>query len=152
MNTFKRLLNTLFITILILSSIYVPSVSAKYVYKWTNIKEIQITANTLNIRTGPSTAFPVIGKVSQNQVVEVIGTLGSWFVIHLDNDMIGCVSSTWTRIYSYHNNNTSNSTIQEPSQNNQQLTSEEQHLFNLVNSERKKKGLATYKIDSEIER
>ncbi|TCT12936.1 putative YkwD family protein [Natranaerovirga pectinivora] len=132
-----------------------PSVLARNVYKWTNIKEIQVTANQLNVRTGPSTDFPVIGTLNQNQVVEVVGTLGSWFVVHLDNNSVGCVSSTWTRVYSYHNQQEAPPTptpTPSPGQNLTQLNALEREFFDLVNAERRKNGLTEYKIDLEVSR
>lgn len=153
---FKRVVALVFASAFLVSTLYVPTAQARDVYKWTNIKEIQITAVALNVRTGPSTAFPVIGQLRQNQVVEVVGTLGSWFVVHLDNNSVGCVSSTWTRVYSYHNQpETTTPQQQTPAPETPttaQLTSQEQEMFDLVNAERRKNGLPEYKIDMEVVR
>ncbi|TCK93120.1 putative YkwD family protein [Natranaerovirga hydrolytica] len=127
-------------------------VMARNVYKWTDIKEIQITAYQLNVRTGPSTSFPVINTLNQNEVVEVVGTLGSWFVVHLPDNSVGCVSSTWTRVYSYHNQPEAPDPTPEPEieDDTAELTTMEREFVDLVNAERRKNGLSEYAINMDV--
>ncbi|MFP4698294.1 MAG: CAP domain-containing protein [Eubacteriales bacterium] len=154
MNFIKRSTALLLLITLLVSTIFMPQVTfAKDVYKWTNVKEIQITAFKLNVRTGPSTAFPVIGSLSQNEVVDVVGTLGSWFVVHLDDNSVGCVASTWTRVHSYHEEPDPTPTPEpETPDNTSDLTAQEREMFELINAERKKNGLPEYKVDMETVR
>lgn len=135
------------------------AVASSYVFKWSNIKEVEITAYRLNIRTGPGTNYAVIGVLSQNAKVDVVGTLGSWYVIHTDNDMIGVISSTYTRVLSYYNtttNDTSNNTTTTPPTTSDsysyEVTADEQKMIDLVNSERAKQGLSALKVDMEVMR
>lgn len=140
-------LTILFIAI----SLFSFSTHAKsYVFKWSNIKQIEVTAYRLNIRTGPGISYAKIGLLSQGDIVDVIGTLGSWYVIHTDNDMIGLISSTYTRVYSEYNPENNEDTSDDKYSG--AITSEEQQMIDLVNAERIKNGLPAYKIDMELMR
>jgi uncharacterized YkwD family protein len=141
-----------------------PIVAKAYVFKWSNIKEIEITANQLNIRTGPGTSYTVIGTLSQGTVVSVVGTLGGWYVIHTERDMIGVISSTYTRVKSYYNTTSQTPTVPKtptptpstPSPTtptdkySYAITSDEQQMIDLINSERSKNGLSSLKPDMSL--
>ncbi|KHD37042.1 peptide-binding protein [Clostridium acetobutylicum] len=68
--------------------------------RYVNIKEVAyvqvINASSLNIRTGPSTSYPIIGTISQNQIAEVTGysSDGTWYKIKI-NGIEGYASSTY---------------------------------------------------------
>lgn len=137
-----------------------PTVAKQYVFKWSNIKEIEITAHSLNVRTGPGTNYTVIGVLSQGAKVTVVGTLGSWYVIHTDSDMIGAISSTYTRVLSYYNTTTTTPKTTTPAPApapstgtgtddaySYKVTADEQKMIDLINSERTKNGLAALSVD-----
>ncbi len=45
----------------------------------------QVAATTgLNVRSGPSTGYPIIGELKKNQVVTRTGTSGNWSIINLN--------------------------------------------------------------------
>lgn len=138
--------------VFIFSSISTSNSLAKtYSFKWSNHKQIEVTAYKLNVRTGPGTSYARIDTISQGDIIDVIGSIGSWYVVHLDNDVVGLISSTYTRVYSYHNPpNTNNESKSDPYSGN--ITYEEQQFINLVNQERKKVGLSELKIDMEVMR
>jgi uncharacterized YkwD family protein len=117
------------------------------IFKWTNIKQIEITTNNLNVRTGPSTSYKKIGTVSSGDVLDVLGMIGSWYVIHMENGSIGVISSTYTKASSYYNPAYTSEKEDKYSNN---LSAEETLMINLINSERKKAGLPDYKIDMEL--
>ncbi|PKM49496.1 MAG: SCP-like extracellular protein [Firmicutes bacterium HGW-Firmicutes-7] len=139
-----------------------PIVAKSYVFKWSNIKEIEVTATYLNIRTGPGTSYTIIGTLSRGTVVNVVGSLGSWYVIHTDRDMIGLISSTYTRVKSYYNTNTSQTpttptpTPQAPTPTtpadsySYAITADEQQMIDLINAERSKNGLSALKADISV--
>jgi uncharacterized YkwD family protein len=143
-----------------------PAIAKAYVFKWTNIKEIEVTANQLNIRTGPGTSYAIIGTLYQGNVVSVVGTLGSWYVIHTDRDMIGVISSYYTRVVSYYNTTaatpaptkapsptaTPKPTSAPSDDYSYNITSEEQQMIDLINAERSKNGLSPLKADMALMR
>jgi uncharacterized YkwD family protein len=123
-----------------------------YVFKWSPIKQIEVTAYSLNIRTGPSTAYRVIGFLQQGDVVDVLGTLSDWYVIHTDNDMVGLISSKYTRVYAYHDS-ADDTTEDSPADNySYELTEAESEMIRLINEERIKLGLLPYEIDMALMR
>lgn len=153
-------------TVMMFSLVFSQPIDAKaYVFKWSNIKEIEVTAAQLNIRTGPGTSYTVIGTLSQGTVVSVVGSLGSWYVIHTERDMIGVISSTYTRVKSYYNTNTTSQTptatpkppaTEAPKPTTPSdgysyaITADEQKMIDLINSERSKNGLASLKPDMSL--
>ena len=130
------------------------SYSKSYVYKWTNIKQVEITAYRLNVRTGPGTSYARIGVLSQGDIIDVVGTLGSWYVVHTDSDMIGLISSTYTRVYAYHDSGEVAKEDPTPNEDiySYSITPEEQDMVDLINAERIKNGLNPYKVDMELMR
>ena len=118
-------------------------------FKWTNVKQIEVTANKLNVRLGPGTSYRKISTLSRGDIIDVLGTLGSWYVIHMKDGSVGVVSSTYTRVHSYYN---PVSTTKEPDKYSGNLSPDETLMFNLVNAERKSAGLPAYKLDMELMR
>lgn len=152
----KRLsifLPLLLLIICCIISISSTSVNAKKYsnFKWISIKQVEITAYSLNVRTGPGTAYPVISHLKKGQIVDVIGALNEWYIIHLPNDSIGVITSKFTRAYTYHivsNNDLSqNSTIPTWANNTKE---KEEIMLEYINNERKKIGLSPYIMDEEL--
>lgn len=134
-----------------------------------------ITASVLNIRSGASTSFPVVGRVHRNEVVDIIGKVNDWYVIKLENDLVGCVSAGFVTQQSGQNSVQTQPTPQpapapqpapttqpaptpqpapQPTPtvqpNQEALRPEEKQMLDLVNSERTKHGLKPLIIDMEI--
>ncbi len=57
---------------------------------------VSVTAITLNIRSGPGMNFEVIGQVSQNDVMVIIGNAPEWLYIKLPSGKFGWVSEKFT--------------------------------------------------------
>ncbi|GMQ57107.1 hypothetical protein AN1V17_15020 [Vallitalea sediminicola] len=139
------------LVIILLLSFLIPNVSTakSLIFKWTNVKQVEVTAYKLNVRIGPSTSYGKIGSVSRGDVLDVLGTLGSWYVIHMKDGSVGVISSTYTRVYSYYN---PAPTTKEPDKYSGNLSPEETLMINLINAERKSAGLPAYKLDMELMR
>ncbi|MGI6706363.1 MAG: CAP domain-containing protein [Clostridia bacterium] len=114
-------------------------------FETTKVKQVSVTAYTLNVRAGKGTQFPVIAQLHKGQVVDVIGKLGDWYVIHLSNDMVGAISGR----YASPVNNTGSSTVSSTGAN---LNHEQKKMLELVNSERTKRGLKPLVFDAELAR
>jgi uncharacterized YkwD family protein len=65
------------------------------VFQKTNFNQVRVTAAVLNMRAGASTSFNVVSTLRSGQVVEVLGRINDWYVIKLDNDMVGCISANF---------------------------------------------------------
>lgn len=72
----------------------------KSVFVRTNVTLVQVTASTLNVRSGAGTNHSVIGTVSNGQILVTLGQLNGWYVVKLDNDAVGCVSGNYVKPYS----------------------------------------------------
>jgi len=129
-----------------------------------------VTATALNVRTGPSTNYRVIGTVYKNEYIRVFAKIGDWYVVQTPSDQIGAVSAKYVKpIGSSSNNsastntstttntntsaNTSNNTMNDNlNAANSGATAEEIELLKLINAERTKNGLSELKFDAELQR
>lgn len=70
--------------------------------QWVNAKYIDsimgtISANTLNIRSGAGTTYPIIGQLKKDMKVKVLNKVGTWYTI-LYNNVYGFVSENYVNI------------------------------------------------------
>ena len=116
-----------------------------------------VTASKLNVRSGPSTKYPVVTTVNKNEYVRVLAGIGTWYVIQTDGDYIGAVSKQYIKaIYpssfggsgSTSGSNTSGGNAGSSSSMNQ----DEQEVFNLINKQRTNNGLTALKVDEEVQK
>lgn len=120
-----------------------------------------VTASKLNVRSGPGTAYSVVTTVNKDEYVRVFAGVGSWYIVQVEGDYVGAVSQKYIKpIYpntgsgssSSSSGNTSSGGSTSSSSNTTSLTADELETFNLINQERNKNGLASLKIDSEVQR
>ena len=119
-----------------------------------------VTATALNVRTGPSTNYRVIGTVYKNEYIRVFAKIGDWYVVQTPSDQIGAVSTKYVKAIKPNSNTSNNnsSTTQNNTSNsninaeNSGATSEEVELLKLINAERKNNGLSELKFDAELQR
>ena len=133
------------LSLLLSSTIFTITVTAQAPFTRTNIPaQVKITAASLNVRSGPSIAKMVVGLLYKDQIVDCIGKIGTWWVVHLENDTVGLVSGNYAKPY-YPPNPT-------PTPTPTQITNnvEEQKMLDLINSERSKAGLTPLKLDSKL--
>lgn len=106
-----------------------------------------VTATTLNVRSGPGIGYSVVTTVKKNEYIRVFAGVGDWYIIQTDSDFVGAVSKKYVKpIYPVtSNSNTNNSETSKTS-----MTADEQEVFNLINEQRTKNGLAALKLDTEV--
>ncbi len=143
----KRLISISIIAILLMGIIALAPVGKTDTEAYTSFQDagvdrVVITASALNVRSGNSTGFPVVDRIYRDQVIEVIGKLGNWYVVHLPNDTVGAVASWYTKPYVEQQ--------QPPSNNNSYASQEEQYMLQLINQEREKAGLSPLKMDKDL--
>ena len=56
-----------------------------------------VTATTLNVRSGPGTAYSVVTTVNSGEYVRVFAGVGSWYIVQVDGDYIGAVSQKYIK-------------------------------------------------------
>lgn len=108
-----------------------------------------VTATALNVRTGPSTGYRVIGTVYKNEYIRVFAKIGDWYVIQTPSDQIGAVSAKYVKKINANASATTTSPSASTS-NNSSASEEEKELLKLINAERTKNGLTELKFDDEL--
>lgn len=114
-----------------------------------------VTATTLNVRSGPSTKYPIVTTVKKNEYIRVFAGVGNWYIIQTDEDYIGAVSQEYVKaIYPSSSGSTGsgNTSSSSESQTSGTMNSDEQEVFNLINKQRANNGLAALKTDYEVQR
>ena len=117
-----------------------------------------VTANKLNVRSGPGTAYSVVTTVNKDEYVRVFAGVGSWYIVQVEGDYVGAVSQKYIKpIYPNTGSSSSSSSGSSGSSgggssNTASLTADELETFNLINQERNKNGLSSLKIDAEVQR
>jgi len=125
--------------------------------------QIKITGSAVNVRSGPSTSFMKVGMVYKGQIIDCVGKIGSWFVVHLENDTVGCVSGSYAQPYYPPAPSTPKPTpkptptpaktptvTSTPGTGTITPTAMEQEMLNLVNQARKSAGLQPLSFDPEL--
>ena len=120
-----------------------------------------VTADKLNVRSGPGTGYPVVATVSRNQYIRIFAGVGSWYIVQVEGDFVGAVSQKYVKpIYptgsgksSGTSTNTGSGSILGTSQTTtSSLTADELETFNLINQQRANNGLSALKVDNELQR
>lgn len=101
--------------------------------EYTNIDKYYATANSsVNIRGGAGTNFQIVGKLKQDEKVEVIGKIDNFLLIITENNSVGMVRDDLvSKIF-----NISDSEIDD----------KVNELLNLINNEREKNGLIKLQV------
>ena len=101
--------------------------------EYTNFDKYYATANSsVNIRGGAGTNFQIIGKLKQDEKVEVIGKIDNFLLIITENNSVGMVRDDLvSKVF-----NISES----------QIDDKVNELLNLINNEREKNGLIKLQI------
>ena len=78
-----------------------------------SVKEVNVSANdTLNVRSGPSTKYTVLGKLKKGDKVEVVGEESGWSKIKYGNKL-AYASNSYLKVVSNTNNSTNNTVTEE---------------------------------------
>lgn len=110
-----------------------------------------VTATSLNVRQGPGTNFKSVTLVNKNEYIRIFAKIGDWYVVQTDNNYIGAASSKYIKLVYPNSSNNQNSSGGSTNTTTSQLTADEQEVFDLINAKRVANGLATLKIDDELQ-
>lgn len=66
--------------------------------------EVQVTIESLNVRSGPGEEYGVVSLLYKDDVVEVTDKQGDWYYIRLPDNNYGWVMSQYTDIYNIGSN------------------------------------------------
>ena len=157
------IISVIFIVIFVLAMGSI--VNAKTPFDRTNMPgQMRVTATALNVRSGPSTAFTRVGMLYNNQIVDVLGRLGNWYIVHMNNDIVGVASGNYLKPY-YPPAQGQNTQSPGPSPGADEdltppplddggtegeVTANQQLMLDLINSERAKAGVQPLSLNVEI--
>ncbi|HBV86196.1 MAG TPA: serine protease [Desulfosporosinus sp.] len=152
-----RLMSSVVISIVLTSTVFVSSLSAQTPFNRTNIPaQVKITASSLNVRSGPSTANFKVGILYKGQIVDCLGKIGNWWVVHLENDTVGLISGNYANPY-YPPSPAPKpqpaptpTPAPAPSPEQPSIGVEEQKMLDLINAERSKVGVEPLKADAKL--
>ncbi|AZO93816.1 SCP-like extracellular protein [Iocasia frigidifontis] len=152
------------------------------IFQTADVQYCRVNSSSLPVKAGASNQFGTISKLSQNDVVRVLGKIDDWYIVRLDDYRVGCIDSTQTspvvkdgqtnnEIQAPGGGNQNNQTpqTQEPAQSGNGNTqtpptqanngnqanppsNQESQLLNLVNQERRKNDLPVLKASGELNR
>ncbi|GAE89550.1 CAP domain-containing protein [Acetivibrio straminisolvens] len=71
-----------------------------------------VTADTLNVRQGPSTKFPIVCVLKKGQTVNVFGKLGDWYAVY--EPASGCVGAVSSKYIKQQGTTTGTTTAKKP--------------------------------------
>ena len=141
----------IFLVIFLLLFMFGAKAYGMHYYEKTDFYTGLVTANALNVRSGPGANYNIVSQVYKNEYIRVFAKVGDWYVIQTDKDFIGAVSKDYVKpIYP---NTTENQAEQQTEEitNSTNLTADEREAFNLINEQRKKEGLEALQIDDEVQ-
>ncbi|NLH96691.1 MAG: SH3 domain-containing protein [Clostridiaceae bacterium] len=116
----------------------------------------EVNVSVLNLREGPSTDYPTIGKLSKGQVLTVMGRLGDWYAVYdPDTGRVGAVYGRYLDVEDVTVPVSANVAEKKektspPSSGKIVLTEDEQKLLELVNKAREENGLEPLAIDENL--
>lgn len=146
------------------------------IYQVEEVQNCRVTQNQLDVKSGAGDSFQTIGTVNKGDELTVLGQVGDWYVVQLDNNRVGCIESAGVKPIVKENTPSSspqttqlpqqpqqpqaspqpqpqaNSADKESAQANGNEAAMEQEMVNLVNQERQKNNLPALKVDPEITR
>jgi uncharacterized YkwD family protein len=108
------------------------------VFTTTNIKQVQVTAKSVNFRTGATSKHRIITTYPQGTVLEVVGIIGNYFVIKNSKDTVGCVYAQYVQPYTT------------PTASDGNFTAMQTEMLGYMNAERAAKGLAPLNLTKNL--
>lgn len=148
------------------------NVSAAPLFQKVNYVNAVVTADSLNVRQGPSVKYPVVCVLKKNQTVKVFGKLGSWYAVY--EPAKGCVGAVDARFVKAQGTTaapapktttpapktstpapkttTPKQTTPTPAPTTPStgVSQDEQTLLNLINKERANAGIGALAFDMEL--
>jgi len=113
-------------------------------------KQVQVTANTLRLRTGAGTSHSIIRYLSKGAVLDVVGKIGSWYVVKTSTDSVGCVSGTYVKPYKSASSSTPPQTSNDSNTTSGNSAAMQKEMLQYVNNARASEGLSPLTLDTRL--
>lgn len=81
------------------TTLFTPANQVEGVFTTTSVKQVQVTASSVNFRTGATASHRIITTYPKGTILDVIGKIGTWYVVKNSKDTVGCVSGNLVKPY-----------------------------------------------------
>ena len=145
----KKILSVIIVFVFLLIPLQTLGTRVAGVFTTTDIKQVQVTATSLSLRSGASSTHSALKSLPKGTVVDVIGKIGKWYVIKTSNDTVGCVDSNYAKPYT----TPSPSPTPTPQPNptpGANSTAMQTEMLGYINADRAKEGLASLTLDKAL--
>ncbi|NLV17483.1 MAG: SH3 domain-containing protein [Syntrophomonadaceae bacterium] len=119
---------------------YNPGVAGEFTAA--NVKQVQVTANNLHLRTGAGTNHTIITTLHKGNVLEVLGKIDDWYVVKMTDDTVGCVVTRYVKSYNP-------APVTNPSDTSS-ATAMQTEMLGYINKARTDANLAPLKLDKAL--
>lgn len=109
-----------------------------------------VNTDYLNLRTGPGVDFDSIDMLTKNEYIRIHGKIGDWYIVQNNNNTIGTVHSKYITPTQDQKSAVSNIEVVEEA-SAPAITTDEELVLSLINTEREKNNLSKLEIDSELQ-
>lgn len=118
------------------------------VFTAVSVKKVQVTVSTLKLRSGAGTSHSVITTLTKGKVVDVLGKIGSWYVVKTSNDTVGCIYSSYTKPYTA--SSPATTTTPSTAANSANSAAMQSEMLGYINAERAKAGAAPLTLSQSL--
>lgn len=108
------------------------------VFTTTTVKQVQITSNSLRLRTGASTNHRIITTYSKGTILDVVGKIGNWYVVKNSKDTVGCMDGRYLKAYTASTTSTNS------------FNAMQTEMLGYINADRKTNGLSPLTLNQAL--
>ncbi len=140
----KKLFSVVLMLLFICIPLQIPDNTAPVdevagVFTSTTVKQVQVTASTVNFRTGASTNHRIITTYKKGTVLDVIGKIGRFYVVKNSKDTVGCVSGNLVKPYT-----------PSTSSDDSNFSAMQNEMLGYINADRKANGLSPLTLTKKL--
>lgn len=147
----KKILSVIIVFMFLLIPLQTVGPKVAGVFTTTDIKQVQITATSLSLRSGASSTHSSLKSLSKGTVVNVIGKIGKWYVIKTSTDTVGCVDSSYVKPYTAPSPSPTPTPTPQPNPTPAtNATAMQTEMLGYINADRAKEGLAALALDKTL--
>lgn len=112
-----------------------------------------VTADRLNVRSGPGIQYKVVAIVNKDEYIRVFAGVGDWYIVQVEGDYVGAVNKKYVKpIYAGSSGNQTSQNKNTTNTSYSSLNSDEKEVLELINKQRESNGLKALEIDYEVQR
>ncbi len=119
-------------------NLQIPPNNVAGTFTTTSVKQVQVTASSVNFRTGATASHRIITTYPKGTILDVIGKIGTWYVVKNSKDTVGCVSGNLVKAYT------------PPTSSDSGFSAMQNEMLGYINADRQANGLAPLTLTREL--